>query len=197
MAGFFIVVATMLSNVTAAVLLKKKKFHSFGKKSIIEKPYLQLSNTKKISIGEDVTILKGCRLSVYGDFNDKSIIIGNRCYIGFNFTALAVSKGKIEIGDDVLIASNVLITNENHGIDPVSNVPYMDQNLTYNNVCIDDGCWIGEKVCILPGVKIGKKSIIGAGSVVTRSIPDYSIAVGNPARVIKKYNFERNCWEAV
>ena len=178
-------------------ILKKKKFHSFGKKSIIEKPYLQLSNTKKISIGEDVTILKGCRLSVYGDFNDKSIIIGNRCYIGFNFTALAVSKGKIEIGDDVLIASNVLITNENHGIDPVSNVPYMDQNLTYNNVCIDDGCWIGEKVCILPGVKIGKKSIIGAGSVGTRSIPDYSIAVGNPARVIKKYNFERNCWEAV
>lgn len=72
----------------------------------------------------------------------------------------------------------------------------MDQKLSCKNVIIDDGCWIGEKVCILPGVRIGKKSIIGAGAIVTKSIPDYSIAVGNPARVIKYYNFDKKRWES-
>ena len=57
--------------------------------------------------------------------------------------------------------------------------------------------WIGEKVCIMSGVKIGRKCIIGGGSVVTKSIPDYSIAVGNPAHVIKQYNFKKHIWETV
>ena len=93
-----------------------------------------------------------------------------------------------------MIASNVLISSENHGINPELNIPYMRQNLTSNSVSIGDGCWIGEKVIILPGVDIGKKSIVGAGAVVTKSIPDYSIAVGNPARVIKRYDFTKNSW---
>jgi acetyltransferase-like isoleucine patch superfamily enzyme len=61
-------------------------------------------------------------------------------------------------------------------------------------VRIEKGCWIGEKVIILPGVNIGKRSIIGAGSVVTKSIPEYSIAVGNPARVIKTWNKDKKQW---
>ena len=95
----------------------------------------------------------------------------------------------------MLFASNVIVTNENHGMDPESSVPYMNQELTARDVSIGDGCWIGEKVCILPGVSIGEKCIIGAGSVVTKSIPDYSIAVGNPAKVLKIYNFESKRWE--
>lgn len=178
---------------------KKRKFYFFGKNSVIEKPYLQCSGTNLISIGNDVTILKGSRLAVYGNGNDNvnesSIIIGEECYIGFNFSALSVAKGKIEIGNNVLIASNVLITNENHGINPELSIPYMNQDLEFKNVYIGDGCWIGEKTIILPGVSIGKQSIIGAGSVVTKSIPEYSIAVGNPAKVIKKYNFQTHRWE--
>jgi acetyltransferase-like isoleucine patch superfamily enzyme len=61
-------------------------------------------------------------------------------------------------------------------------------------VRIEKGCWIGEKVIILPGVNIGERSIIGAGSVVTKSIPAYSIAVGNPARVIKTWNKDSKQW---
>ena len=64
-----------------------------------------------------------------------------------------------------------------------------------NDVFIGEGSWIGEKVCILSGVSIGKKCIIGAGSVVTKSIPSYSIAAGNPAKVLKVYNFESKRWE--
>lgn len=176
---------------------KKKKFYRFGRNSIIEKPYLQLSGLKGISLGENVTILKHCRLANYGKINEVSITIGDRCYIGFGFSILGVSRGKIVISNDVLIASNVLITNENHGINPELEDTYMNQELEYSNVFIGEGCWIGEKVIILPGVRIGKKSIIGAGSVVTKSIPDYSIAVGNPAKVIKSYNFKNHSWEKI
>ena len=178
-------------------LVKKRKFLSFGSESNIEKPYLQLSGLSRIKIGNNVTILKNCRMAVYGEGNNEALVIGNRCYIAFGFTALAYSDARIFIGDDVLVASNVLISSENHGINPKSYLPYMSQELTGKNVTIGDGCWIGEKVCILPGVSIGKKSVIGAGSVVTKSIPDYSIAVGNPARVIKRYNFDTNNWEIV
>ena len=95
----------------------------------------------------------------------------------------------------VMVASNVLVTNENHGINPESTTPYMDQKLSAQDVKIGNGCWIGEKVSILSGVTIGEKCIIGAGSIVTKSIPSYSIAVGNPARIIKQYNFYTKRWE--
>ena len=64
-------------------------------------------------------------------------------------------------------------------------------------ITIEDGAWIGNNVIILPGVTIGRKSIIGAGSVVTRSIPPYCIAAGSPAKVIRRFNHERNEWVRV
>ena len=177
------------------LLIHKKKFNYFGNNSNIVLPYLQLMGTENIKIGDNTTILANCRLAVYGNSDIANITFGNNCYIGFGFTALAASKANITIADQVLIASNVLITNENHGIDPESDIPYMDQSLSAKDVYIGNGCWIGEKVCILPGVKIGEKSIIGAGSIVTKNVPSYSIAVGNPAKVIKKYNFSTHRWE--
>lgn len=74
---------------------------------------------------------------------------------------------------------------------------YGSQELIKMNVEIGEYCWIGEKVMILPGVTIGDWCIIGAGSVVNKSIPSYSIAAGNPAKVIKRYNFETHIWEKV
>lgn len=176
-------------------LSAKRKFFYFGNNSIINKPYLQLTGWKNISIGENTTILSNCRLSVFGNSDKANIMIGNNCYIGFGFSALCSSKANIRIGDRVLFASNVIVTNENHGINPEIETPYMNQELTAKDVSIGDGSWIGEKACILSGVSIGKKCIIGAGSIVTKSIPDYCIAVGNPARIIKKYNFETHLWE--
>lgn len=176
-------------------LKRKSKFGYFGKNSTIMKPFLQLSGCGNIKIGDNTTILSNARLAVYGSGSEANITIGNNCYICFGFSALASAEANISIGDNVLFASNVLVTNENHGIDPESNTPYMDQKLSARDVVIGNGCWIGEKVCILSGVTIGEKCIIGAGSIVTRSIPSYSIAVGNPARIIKQYNFQTKRWE--
>lgn len=176
-------------------LRAKKKFLYFGSNSVIVKPFLQLSGCKNIKIGDNTTILSNSRFSVYGESTKANIIIGNNCYIGFGFSALASCKANIVIGDNVLFASNVLVTNENHGIDPMSDISYMEQQLSAKDVSVGSGCWIGEKACILPGVSIGEKCIIGAGAIVTKSVPSYSIVAGNPARVLKAYNFETKRWE--
>ena len=97
--------------------------------------------------------------------------------------------------DNVLIASDVCLVGENHGVDPMMKSEYMNQELLMGRIHIGEGTWIGEKVVILPNVFVGKKCIIGAGAVVSKSVPDYSIVVGNPARVVKKYNFVLNEWE--
>ena len=109
----------------------------------------------------------------------------------------------VEIGNNVLMASKIYISDHNHGIytgDDQSNPLIPPNQRIVNNdkkVIIEDDVWIGEMVSILPGVTIGKGSIIGAGSVVTRDIPKYSIVVGNPARVIKSYDFIMNKWITV
>ena len=63
-----------------------------------------------------------------------------------------------------------------------------------DSVRIGEGCWIGERVCILPGITIGKKCVVGAGSIVTKNIPDYCMVAGSPAKVIKVYDFEKHAW---
>lgn len=170
----------------------KKKFGKFGENTRIEYPVI-LQGTNRIFVDDESVILKNARLQNYNTDGDNGIYIGKDCYLGFNLSIL--NAGKIIIGNSVLMASNVLISSENHGMNPELDIPYMNQKLSSNNVKIKDGVWIGQNVCILPGVTIGKKSIIGAGSIVTKSVPDYSIAVGNPAKVIKKYNFKSHRWE--
>jgi len=174
----------------------RKKFAFFGTKSTIHHPAI-ISEHKDISIGNNTIILSNSRLSVYNYLTggQSKIKIGDDCYIGFRFSVLA--GGNVTIGNYVLIASDVLITSENHGTDPESETPYMDQPLICKDVTIGNGCWIGEKVSILPGVSIGEKCIIATNSVVTKSIPAFSIAAGIPARVIKQYNFEKHCWEKI
>ena len=173
----------------------KKGFRQFGENSEIGYPG-KITYPNHIDIGDNCLILSNCRIENFKYIdNSPEIILGNHCVIGYYFTILNASK--VILGDDVLIASHVLITSENHSMNPESNESYISQPLISKPVIIGDGCWIGEKSCILPGVTIGKKSIIGAGSVVTKSIPDYCIAVGNPAKVVKKYSFETHKWETV
>lgn len=166
-----------------------KNFY-LGKRAKINK-YKYLTIKDNVRIGDDA------RLSFYDVYNNEklspSLYIGQRTYIGDHFTVLCADEVILE--DDVLIASFVMISSENHGINPESTLPYGKQSLTTNKVKISKGVWIGERVSILPGVTIGEKSIIGTGSVVTKNIPAYSIAVGNPARVIKKYCFVDHVWK--
>lgn len=172
-----------------------KQLAGLGEDSFVFSPFV-ISNPQKILIGNHVKILDRARLSIYADDTDEiTVQIDDGCYIGYNFSILA--KDKIHIERSVLIASNVIITSQNHGMDPECDEYYMDQPLSGGSVVIGEGSWIGEKVCILPGVTIGKKCVIGAGSVVTKSVPDYCIAGGNPARILKKYDFEQHTWKRV
>lgn len=174
----------------------EKEMKGFGKDSCIFPPY-NLAGCDHITIGSNTTVLEYSRINVYPDAGGicPQVSIGNNCYIGYYFSLLAGED--IIIEDDVLIASNVLINSHSHGHDPESEQPYLAQPLSGKSISIGEGSWIGEKASILPGVKIGKKCIIGANSVVTKSVPDFSIAVGAPARVIKRYNFETHIWEKV
>lgn len=173
-----------------------KHFESFGIGSSIQYPF-NISHPERINIGSGVTILSNVRMQIYPELTglDSRISIGDGSYIVYNNSFLA--GGNITIGKQVLMASNILITSENHGMDPMLETPYMDQKLICKDVNIGDGVWIGQGAMILPGVTIGEKSIIAAGAVVTKSIPAYCIAGGVPAKVIKRYNFERHCWEYV
>jgi lipopolysaccharide O-acetyltransferase len=106
----------------------------------------------------------------------------------------------IEIGNNVLLASNIYISDHNHGFYSGTSHSLPTEAPNYREVScncrtiIEDNVWIGEMVCVLPGVRIGHGSVIGAGSIVTKDIPENCIAVGNPARVIKKYDFTCNQW---
>ena len=153
---------------------------------------LIVNSPKNIFIGNHVKIDRMSRLSSYEGGN---ITIEDDCYIGQFFTIMA--GGNVTIKRDTLIASYVAVIGENHGMNPEIGVKYGKQPLIKQNVEIGENCWIGEKVVILPNVTIGDWCIIGACSVVNKSIPSYSIAVGNPAKVIKRYNFETHNWERV
>lgn len=172
--------------------IERRKFARFNTGSYMEKP-LSIKHPESIQIGRNVSIARNVRLEVYPEASSSShITIGDGCNIMYNVTILAGAD--VVIGKNVLIASDVLITSESHGIDPEDTVRYVDQKLVTRSVSIKENAWIGEKSIILPGVTIGKGSIVGAGSVVTKGTDDYTIVVGNPARAIKKYDFEKHEW---
>ena len=154
-----------------------------------------IGHPELMEIGDDTEILDGARLQTYPELVDgqPKIIIGKRCFLGYRLCILAGAD--VVIGDDVLMASDITLCSHNHGINPDIDIPYMSQKLTCKPIKIGDNCWIGDKSIIVAGVSIGRGTIIGAGSIVTKDIPDYCIAAGNPARIIKKYNFESKRWE--
>ena len=112
------------------------------------------------------------------------VTIGDRCLIGRG--SGIVGHFSIDIGDDVWTGHNVYITDQNHGYEDVS-LPISKQSQPERAVKIGSGSWLGYGSVVLPGVTIGEHCVIGANSVVTRDVPSYSVAVGVPARVIKRY----------
>lgn len=148
-----------------------------------------IENYNCIEIGKHCNFDKRSCFRVY-----KNGKCNSRISIEDNFNSASDLRilccGLVKIGKNVSCAGNVFITSENHGLNPMTK-SFNDNELEFSDVEIEDGVWIGEKVIILPGVTIGKKSIIGAGSVVTKDIPPYSIAVGNPAKIIKQWDFSK------
>ncbi len=124
---------------------------------------------------------------------------GNGIYANFNLTI--VDDGHVYVGDQVMFGPNVTIATANHPIDPALRA----KGLQYNkDVYIGENVWIGAGVIIVPGVRIGKNTVIGGGSIVTKDIPENVVAVGNPCRVIREvsdrdreyfYKDEKIDWE--
>ena len=146
---------------------------------------------KYVTIGENFKAGPGFRIECFdyylGEKYTPSVKIGNNVCINYNCHIGAVNS--ITIGDNVLIGSNVLITDHSHGSTVYQDLclaPASRHLYSKGEIIIEDNVWIGEGVCILPGVVIGHNSVIGANAVVTHDIPAFRVAIGNPWRTLKR-----------
>ena len=177
-------------------------FKSIGNEVFIQHG-VELIGSSCIEIGNGVNIFKGVRLDAkghkhnridiqnwvtiernvdIGSMDNTSIYIGENTYIAPG--VCIAGQGDIHIGKNCMIAANSGIYANNHVFTDLS-LPVKQQGTTREGIIIEDDCWLGHGVTVLDGVKIGKGSVIGAGAVVSKNIPPYSIAVGVPAKVIK------------
>lgn len=149
-----------------------------------------LHGGRYITVGDNFDCMGRLRLEAYDCHNgvrfEPKIIIGDN--VGINFDCHIACINKIQIGNGVLIASKVFITDHFHGeitYGGISLPPAHRKLFSRGPVIIQDNVWVGEGVVIMPGVTIGRNSIIGANAVVTRDVPDNVVVGGNPARIIK------------
>lgn len=153
----------------------------------------KIDGASRIYLGSKVFINAGgwlASMPLTGS-KDCKLSIGDGTYIG-RYSHIYATSG-IEIGKKVLIADKVYIADNLHQFENV-NIPVIDQPVKQTaEVVIGDGAWLGENVCVI-GASIGKQSVVGANSVVMKDIPDYCVAVGAPAKIIKRYSFEKNEW---
>lgn len=170
-------------------------------------PGVRLTGIKNIEIGNSVRIRKGSRISSKGN----RIIIRDNVWMDYDSDIRAFSgygglveigegthigpgvyitgPGKVTIGRNCLIAVQSMLIANNHVFSDL-NVPIHSQGLVCKGIQIEEDCWLGAGVKVLDGVTIGRGSVIGAGSVITRDIPAYSVAVGVPAKVIRQRSTE-------
>jgi lipopolysaccharide O-acetyltransferase len=160
---------------------------------------------ERIEVGKNFRAGKHLHIEIIKEFNGKTyngtLKVKDNVMM-HHFIHIGVAN-YVEMGNNVLMASYIYISDHNHGFykrNQQSNpmTAPIRRILTYDKpVVIGDNAWIGEMVTILPGVSIGEGSIIGGGAVVTKSIPPYSIAVGNPAKVVKQFDFKKEQWVRV
>lgn len=157
----------------------KKKFKKI--RNLI-KYYLKIDKYGLLKNQYNLHISKNVEISPLNQINfGSNIYISKNCSI----TTSSNNQSKISIGNHVMIGHNTMIIGGNHNISRID-IPMMLQGEGKQGyIIIEDDVWIGAGVIILTGVRIGKGSVIGAGSVVTKDIPEYSIAVGNPTKVVK------------
>ncbi len=126
------------------------------------------------------------------DFSPE-IIIGDSSYVGPQCRIVAARR--VEIGQHVMIAARCLIADNTHPYTDVTRPVDAQPLAVPGEILIGDETWIGENACIFGDVRIGRHCVIGANAVVTRPIPDYCVAVGNPARIVNRYHEATQRWE--
>ncbi|GAB3021259.1 acyltransferase [Spirosoma pulveris] len=145
----------------------------------------------------DVLPFRAFELGIESTIEDYSVLnngvgdlrIGDFCRIGIG----SVVIGPVTIGAHVILAQHVVMSGLNHGYEDI-NTPIRLQPVTTRPIVVEDECWIGANAVITAGVRIGRHAVVAGGSVVTKDVPPYSIVAGNPARVIKQYDFSQKEW---
>ena len=176
--------------------LVRGSFGAMGKDCTVQAT-MRCSNPKDIHLGDRVFIGADAWLDCFPEYPFSGqkftprIEIGDDTMVGYHSHILAV--GHLKIGKNVLIADKVYISDNLHGFEDVS-LPPLQQPLTHKPVEICDEVWLGENVCVLPGVTIGKHSVIGSNSVVTKDVPPFSVAAGVPAKIIRQYDSAAGKW---
>jgi acetyltransferase-like isoleucine patch superfamily enzyme len=142
----------------------------------------------KLSLGKDALIESVCVVCTWhGD-----VILKDGASIGIG----SIVIGPVLIGDGSAISQNCFISGQSHHYEDVL-INFLRQGFQTEQVVIGKNVWIGANSVILPGVKIGDNSVIGAGSVIIEDVPAYSVVGGNPAKIIKQYDFETKHWKRV
>lgn len=181
----------------AFTLLLRRAFFSLGTGARIVPP-LRFGNLRRVAVGDRVFISQGCWIQVIepcvpGDW--PVISIGNDVKIGMDVTITAAASVVLE--EHAALARNVFICDHGHEFHDPS-VPVILQGIRkVAPVRIGAGSWLGHGVVVLPGVSIGRNAVIGANAVVRSDIPDFCVAVGSPARVVRRYDERRAAWEEV
>ncbi len=163
--------------------------HKKGKGSKIRRPSrMDLFPYKNFHLGAGSTVESFCVINNgAGD-----VILGDRVRVGIG----SVIIGPVTMGNGSGMGQHVFLSGFNHGFSD-GDKNSSEQKLDMRPTIIEEEAHIGANSVVVPGIRIGKRSQIGAGSVVTKDVPPYSVAVGNPARVIKRYNQETKKWEKV
>ena len=169
-------------------------FKKLGAASYLYGPF-RIDGAANIEIGSGSVLQRGAWLYCKGiDDKPASMRIGKGCVFGYNNHITAVRD--VTIGDHVLTANNVYISDNLHGYEDIVK-PIIDQPVRFKgSVVIGDGCWIGENACII-GVRVGRNCVVGANAVVTRDVPDYSVVVGVPAYLTKRFDPATRQWVCV
>jgi len=172
----------------------------FYKKSRLIRLPFDIRNKSNIDLGIGLTTGVGCRIESFPIIKN-TIVLKFGSNVQINDYVHITAMNSVKIGNNVLLASKIYISDCSHGsycgdqYDSHPNISPEDRVLSFKPVLIEDNVWLGEFVSVLPGVTIGKGTIVGANSVVAKSLPEYVIAVGAPAKPIKKFNFETSRWE--
>lgn len=185
---------------TAAARLKTELYYrhifgSMGRGCLIYKPLL-FHNPQFVHIGNYTMIRPGARIEaiVFDESRPPSLVIGSNVNIEQNVHLICSSR--LVIGNDVTITGNCAIVDTKHPYDDVSDARKIGDRIDPSSfpVQIGENCFLGYGCVVLPGTSIGKHCIVGANSVVTRDVPDYSVIAGNPAAVVKRYDCQKQDW---
>lgn len=173
------------------------RLRALGEYSVIRPPFT-IAGARYIEIGARTLVGRNAMLLALdryaGETYEPSMRIGDDTRIGQNF--LASCTGEFRIGSRVVISQNVHVGDTLHRYDD-PDVPVIDQPMTRGYVIVADDAFIGVNAVILPNVRVGRHAVIGAGAVVTRDVPDFCVAAGNPARIIRRYDAARGGWVRV